>query len=96
MDLESRSNIADIAVRLGIDGLIISNTTVTRPSSLKSDKSLTQEVGGLSGKPLKEISTSLIAEVALALINDLQFFFFVTHGYIYIYIYIFIDVLIYI
>jgi dihydroorotate dehydrogenase len=46
-----------------IDGLIISNTTVTRPPSLAS-KAQT-EVGGLSGKPLFTLSTRLLAEAYL-------------------------------
>lgn len=44
-----------------VDGLIISNTTIDRDSSLKSTNSI--ETGGLSGKPLKEKSTKLIEEV---------------------------------
>jgi len=43
----------------GIDGLIISNTTVTRPD-LKS-KRHAQELGGLSGRPLFELSTAMVA-----------------------------------
>ena len=44
-----------------IDGLIVSNTTITRPDSLKSDSK--KEAGGLSGKPLKDISTTTIKEM---------------------------------
>ena len=43
-----------------VDGLIISNTTTSRPDSLRSN--LRREVGGLSGKPLKELSTKAIKE----------------------------------
>ncbi|KAI1701099.1 dihydroorotate dehydrogenase domain-containing protein [Ditylenchus destructor] len=42
----------------GIDGLIISNTTIQRPETLKC-----KESGGLSGEPLKKISTECIAEM---------------------------------
>lgn len=45
-----------------VDGLIISNTTVERPDSLKSDN-LKNETGGLSGAPLKDISTEMIADM---------------------------------
>mgnify|MGYP003736522679 CR=1 FL=1 len=38
-----------VARRRGIDGLIVSNTTVTRPESLRS--AYKAETGGLSGKP---------------------------------------------
>lgn len=43
-----------------VDGLIISNTTITRDDSLKSD--LKTETGGLSGRPLTKRSTELIAK----------------------------------
>ncbi|XP_055608249.1 dihydroorotate dehydrogenase (quinone), mitochondrial-like [Uranotaenia lowii] len=44
-----------------IDGLIVSNTTIERPPSLKSINA--GQLGGLSGAPLKERSTELIAKV---------------------------------
>lgn len=47
----------------GVDGLIISNTTITRKSFLKSAKSLYTQVGGLSGEPLRDLSTQCIAEM---------------------------------
>lgn len=43
-----------------VDGLIISNTTITRDPSLRSD--VKDEVGGLSGAPLARKSTELIAK----------------------------------
>ncbi|KAK9451306.1 Dihydroorotate dehydrogenase-domain-containing protein [Limtongia smithiae] len=46
--------IAEIVKKSGIDGVIVSNTTITRPASLKSPKALSSEVGGLSGPPVKE------------------------------------------
>lgn len=44
-----------------VDGLIISNTTVARDSHLKSENK--SEVGGLSGAPLRDRSTILIAKM---------------------------------
>ena len=41
--------------------MIISNTTISRPQTLKSP--LKNQTGGLSGKPLKEISTKAIADM---------------------------------
>lgn len=49
--------------RSAIDGLIISNTTVTRPSSLLSDPKLIYEEGGLSGPPLRQLSTNVIRKM---------------------------------
>lgn len=57
------ADIADIAaVAMGdaVDGLIATNTTITRPMSLKSAHK--DETGGLSGRPLAPISTRVIAD----------------------------------
>ena len=44
-----------------VDGLIVSNTTISRPDYLKSiDKT---QKGGLSGKPLKDLSTQCIKDM---------------------------------
>mmetsp|Transcript_7135 Transcript_7135/g.13195 ORF Transcript_7135/g.13195 Transcript_7135/m.13195 type:complete len:466 (+) Transcript_7135:59-1456(+) len=51
-------DIANVLLKLKIDGIILTNTTTGRPSSLMSlNKS---ETGGLSGKPLKTRSTECI------------------------------------
>lgn len=64
-DLEDaeKEEIAKIALnkKYGIDGLIVSNTTVSRPESLRSV--LKTEAGGLSGKPLKNLSTSCVRDM---------------------------------
>lgn len=44
-----------------IDGFIVSNTTVQRPESLTDENK--REIGGLSGKPLKDKSTKMIADL---------------------------------
>jgi dihydroorotate dehydrogenase len=46
-----------------VDGLIVSNTTVTRPSELRSP--LAAEAGGLSGAPLFDRSTAMLARTFL-------------------------------
>lgn len=56
-----RAEVAEAALETGIDGLIISNTTVARPAELRSPHA--REVGGLSGKPLFAASTALVAEI---------------------------------
>jgi dihydroorotate dehydrogenase len=58
---DERVGIAEAALETGIDGLIISNTTVSRPAELRSPDA--HEVGGLSGKPLFAPSTALVAEM---------------------------------
>ncbi len=59
---EERADLAQAALAVHIDGLIISNTTVARPESLRSDNA--HEPGGLSGRPLMAPSTQLIADMA--------------------------------
>jgi len=60
---DDRRNIANIVTRpkSGVDGLIISNTTIARPDSIQSKHS--SETGGLSGKPLREMSTDVIRDM---------------------------------
>lgn len=49
-------SIAAAAKQSGVDGIIISNTTIQRPENLLSDSKVVGEVGGLSGKPLKPLA----------------------------------------
>lgn len=46
-----------------IDGLIVGNTTVARPASLRSSPEVTGEEGGLSGPPVRETSTAAIGRL---------------------------------
>jgi dihydroorotate dehydrogenase len=48
----------------GADGMIVSNTTVARPASLRSPDAA--EAGGLSGAPLFAPSTAALAQASLA------------------------------
>ena len=60
LDLQALDEIADVVRSSGIEGLIVSNTTIARPP-LKSRHA--EEAGGLSGKPLLEPSTRVLAEM---------------------------------
>jgi dihydroorotate dehydrogenase len=53
--------IADIALKNNIDGLIIGNTTISRPENLQSKYK--NQTGGLSGKPLFEISNIVLQNI---------------------------------
>ena len=55
---EDEVDIAEVATELGLDALIISNTTLDRPDGLLSANR--HEKGGLSGRPLFERSTEQI------------------------------------
>lgn len=59
---EDRADIADVALQSGIDGLVVSNTTIARPDGLPGD--LAAQAGGLSGRPLMGPSTALLREMA--------------------------------
>lgn len=64
ISLDTLDAIVATALKRGIDGLTISNTTIARPESLK-EKALAAETGGLSGRPLFVPSTKLLAETFL-------------------------------
>lgn len=53
-------DITAVALDSGIEGLIVGNTTVARPSALKSSRG--KEIGGLSGAPLFVPATALLKE----------------------------------
>ncbi len=58
---EDLADIAAVALAGGLDGLIVSNTTITRPAGL--DPRLAKEAGGLSGRPLFTLSTEILRQV---------------------------------
>ena len=58
-------DIVGIALARRVDGLIVSNTTIARPATLRSPHR--GEAGGLSGRPLFAPSTRLLARARLAL-----------------------------
>ena len=67
-DLED-DEISDIAARLiaaDIDAVIATNTTNSRPGSLK-ERALAGEQGGLSGKPVYDLSTRVLEKLISAL-----------------------------
>jgi dihydroorotate dehydrogenase len=58
---QERQDVAEVAMSVGIDGMIVANTTITRPGGLNSGNA--KEIGGLSGRPLFTLSTDLLAEM---------------------------------
>lgn len=57
-------DIVEVARGRAIDGMIVSNTTIARPVTLK-EQTLAGETGGLSGKPLFRASTIVLAKTYL-------------------------------
>ena len=64
VDYAELEKIVDVAMRLKVDGIIATNTTISR-DNLKSSTREVEECGegGLSGKPLRERSTEMIATI---------------------------------
>lgn len=58
---EDKTDIAAAVLDHQIDGLIISNTTITRPESLQNPQK--KETGGLSGQPLKNIALAVLKDM---------------------------------
>ena len=58
---EDKRDIAEVALATGIAGLIVGNTTITRPATLRSASK--GETGGLSGRPLFALSTAVLADM---------------------------------
>jgi dihydroorotate dehydrogenase len=59
---EQLDDVVDIVLETGIAGLIATNTTLSR-EGLQTDTSMTQEAGGLSGKPVRDRSTEVISYI---------------------------------
>ncbi|MET3613731.1 dihydroorotate dehydrogenase [Rhizobium aquaticum] len=54
-------DIAEVSLKRGLDGLIVSNTTIGRTGL--SDQRQAGEAGGLSGRPLFAVSTTVLAKM---------------------------------
>ena len=61
LGLSELDEIVHIARSRRIDGMIVANTTLARPSSLR-EQARGKEQGGLSGRPLFRLSTRMVAE----------------------------------
>lgn len=55
---QEQQDLAHAALECGVQGLILTNTTLERPATLPG--SFAEEAGGLSGGPLKDLSTEVI------------------------------------
>jgi dihydroorotate dehydrogenase len=60
LTLSELDDVVAVARRRRVDGMIVGNTTVSRPASLRDPKG--KEAGGLSGKPLFQLATRMLAE----------------------------------
>jgi dihydroorotate dehydrogenase len=60
LTLADLDDVVGVARRHRIDGMIVGNTTISRPHLRESEKA--KEPGGLSGRPLFALSTRMLAE----------------------------------
>ncbi|MEQ9248517.1 MAG: quinone-dependent dihydroorotate dehydrogenase, partial [Nitratireductor sp.] len=58
---EEREDIAAVALESGVDGLIVSNTTIAREGLVSGRHA--NETGGLSGAPLMDMATDVLADM---------------------------------
>src|SRR5439155_21933752 len=61
--LPDLDDVVAVARSRGVDGMIVSNTTIGRPKHLRDPAA--SEAGGLSGLPLFALSTRMLAETYL-------------------------------
>jgi dihydroorotate dehydrogenase len=61
LTLNDLDDVVGIARSRRIDGMIVGNTTISRPQSLRN-RNKSKESGGLSGRPLFPLSTRMLAE----------------------------------
>jgi dihydroorotate dehydrogenase len=61
LSLTELDDVVHIARSRRVDGMIVANTTLARPSSLR-EQARAKEQGGLSGRPLFRLSTRMVAE----------------------------------
>ena len=61
LTLAELDDVVGVARKHNVDGMIVSNTTIERPTSLR-DREKAKETGGLSGKPMFRLSTRMLAE----------------------------------
>ncbi len=60
LDESECEDVAEIILKHEMDGLIVSNTTLSRDGLMSAHK---DEVGGLSGRPLFELSTKILSDM---------------------------------
>ncbi|KAJ3158470.1 Dihydroorotate dehydrogenase (quinone), mitochondrial [Irineochytrium annulatum] len=60
MTKEQMEDVAAVVLESKIDGVIVGNTTISRPRALMSDPKTIEETGGLSGPPLLPLALSQV------------------------------------
>lgn len=61
LSLTDLDDVVGVARKRRVDGMIVGNTTISRPNALRDQKTA-REQGGLSGRPLFKLATRMLAE----------------------------------
>jgi dihydroorotate dehydrogenase len=61
LTLDELDDVVQVARKRKVDGMIVANTTLSRPPALR-ELTRAEEQGGLSGRPLFKLSTRMLAE----------------------------------
>ncbi len=61
LTLSDLDDVVGVARKRRVDGMIVGNTTISRPGSLR-DREKAREQGGLSGRPMFRLATRMLAE----------------------------------
>jgi len=61
LTLPDLDDVVGVARKRRVDGMIVGNTTISRPGSLR-DRERAREQGGLSGRPMFKLATRMLAE----------------------------------
>lgn len=61
LTLSDLDDVVGVARRRSVDGMIVGNTTISRPTALRDHEKM-REQGGLSGRPLFKLATRMLAE----------------------------------
>ncbi len=61
LTLAELDDVVGVARKHRVDGMIVGNTTISRPAALR-ERDKAKEQGGLSGRPLFKLSTRMLAE----------------------------------
>ena len=65
LSLTAIDDVIDLTLNFDLDGIVATNTTISRPESPGTTSPLVyQQVGGLSGKPLRQKSTEIIRHIS--------------------------------
>ena len=57
-----RQDVAEVALKLKVDGLIVNNTTLQRPVAVEGMANA-DEIGGLSGRAIMDLSTEVLRDM---------------------------------